>query len=80
MSFKFILFPHRIRIQAANTIGVGPYSAVLKAVTKALPPQPPKLECALYSHQSLKLKWAESSRVDAKILNYTLEMEDKKGR
>ena len=53
---------------------------MLKAVTKALPPQPPKLECALYSHQSLKLKWAESSRIDAKILNYTLEMEDKKGR
>ncbi|XP_022087990.1 fibronectin type-III domain-containing protein 3A-like [Acanthaster planci] len=73
---------YRIRIQAVNSIGVGPYSASLKVTTKALPPDPPRLECALYSHQSLKLKWGDSvkSPVDVRIQNYTLEMEDRKGR
>lgn len=74
---------YRIRIQAVNNRGAGPYSATLKAVTQALPPPPPRLECNLYGHQSLKLKWMDVSKVvnmEGKSLNYCLEMEDRKGK
>ncbi|XP_077987462.1 fibronectin type-III domain-containing protein 3A-like [Glandiceps talaboti] len=72
---------YRIRVQAVNGIGVGHYSSALKVSTSPLPPDPPRLECVLCGHQSLKLKWGEYSKsVDAKILNYTLLMEDRKGR
>ncbi|XP_002735906.1 fibronectin type-III domain-containing protein 3A-like [Saccoglossus kowalevskii] len=72
---------YRIRVQAVNSIGVGHYSPSLKVYTLPLPPNPPKLECVLHGHQSLKLKWGENSKsIDAKLLNYTLQMEDRKGR
>ncbi|XP_070539464.1 fibronectin type-III domain-containing protein 3A-like isoform X2 [Ptychodera flava] len=72
---------YRIRVQAVNSIGVGHYSAPLKVSTLPLPPDPPRLECVLCGHQSLKLKWGENSKsIEAKLLNYTLQMEDRKGR
>ncbi|XP_062856456.1 fibronectin type-III domain-containing protein 3A-like [Trichomycterus rosablanca] len=50
---------YRIRVQAVNSVGVGPFSSVLKLRTRALPPDPPALECVVAGPQSLKLKWAD---------------------
>ncbi|XP_066505199.1 fibronectin type-III domain-containing protein 3A-like isoform X2 [Hoplias malabaricus] len=50
---------YRIRVQAVNSIGAGPFSSVLKLRTRALPPEPPTLECVAAGPQSLKLKWGE---------------------
>ncbi|XP_059588743.1 fibronectin type-III domain-containing protein 3a isoform X3 [Alligator mississippiensis] len=73
---------YRIRIQAMNNFGVGPFSHTIKAKTKPLPPDPPHLECGVFSYQSLKLKWGEGpSR--ALITNptlFNLQMEDRFGR
>lgn len=72
----------RIRIQALNSLGAGPFSHTFKLKTKPLPPQPPRLECTAFSHQTLRLKWgdgpAKASTSDA--LQYQLQMEDKSGR
>lgn len=46
-----------MRIQAANSIGVGHFSNIIKIKTKALPPLPPHLECVSTSYNSIKLKW-----------------------
>lgn len=74
--------PLRIRIQALNSLGAGPFSHTFKMKTKPLPPQPPRLECTAFSHQTLRLKWgdgpAKASTSDA--LQYQLQMEDKSGR
>ncbi|KAL4648825.1 fibronectin type-III domain-containing protein 3A-like isoform X1 [Arapaima gigas] len=50
---------YRVRVQAVNSIGVGPFSAALKTRTRPLPPEPPTLECAAAGPQSLKLKWGD---------------------
>lgn len=72
----------RIRIQALNSLGAGPFSHTFKLKTKPLPPQPPRLECTAFSHQTLRLKWgdgpAKASSSDA--LQYQLQMGDKSGR
>ncbi|XP_048396206.1 fibronectin type-III domain-containing protein 3A isoform X2 [Stegostoma tigrinum] len=73
---------YRIRVQAVNSIGPGPFSHTIKAKTKPLPPDPPRLECVAFSYQTLKLKWGEGT---AKVLasdavQYVLQMEDKTGR
>lgn len=77
--FYFFL---RIRIQALNSLGAGPFSHTFKLKTKPLPPQPPRLECTAFSHQTLRLKWgdgpAKASTSDA--LQYQLQMGDKSGR
>ncbi|XP_030064806.1 fibronectin type-III domain-containing protein 3A [Microcaecilia unicolor] len=73
---------YRIRIQAVNSLGAGPFSHSIKAKTKPLPPDPPHLECVVFGHQSLKLKWGEGPS-KALITNYpqfNLQMEDKFGR
>uniref|UniRef100_A0A673AMG5 Fibronectin type-III domain-containing protein 3A n=1 Tax=Sphaeramia orbicularis TaxID=375764 RepID=A0A673AMG5_9TELE len=73
---------YRIRIQALNSLGAGPFSHTFKLKTKPLPPQPPRLECTAFSHQTLRLKWgdgpAKSATSDA--LQYQLQMGDKSGR
>ncbi|XP_075892852.1 fibronectin type-III domain-containing protein 3A isoform X2 [Nelusetta ayraudi] len=73
---------YRIRIQALNSLGAGPFSHTFKLKTKPLPPQPPRLECTAFSHQTLRLKWgdgpAKASSSDA--LQYQLQMGDKSGR
>jgi len=68
----------RVRIQAVNDIGVGPFSAVSKFTTRALPPQPPRLECCGTAHNSLKLKWGEGRNTD--LITYTLEMDRDDGK
>uniref|UniRef100_H3B2E6 Fibronectin type III domain containing 3B n=1 Tax=Latimeria chalumnae TaxID=7897 RepID=H3B2E6_LATCH len=74
--------PSRLRIQAVNEMGAGPFSELVKAKTRPLPPAPPRLECAAAGPQSLKLKWGESS---TKVLCtddmvYVLQIEDRNGR
>ncbi|XP_026790934.3 fibronectin type-III domain-containing protein 3A isoform X4 [Pangasianodon hypophthalmus] len=73
---------YRIRIQALNSLGAGPFSHTFKLKTKPLPPLPPRLECTAFSHQTLRLKWgdgpAKNSPTDS--LQYQLQMEDKNGR
>ncbi|NXV44928.1 FND3B protein, partial [Uria aalge] len=73
---------YRIRIQAVNEIGAGPFSHFIKAKTRPLPPLPPRLECAAAGPQSLKLKWGESSSklhaTDDMV--YILQIEDRNKR
>uniref|UniRef100_A0A672ITJ9 Fibronectin type-III domain-containing protein 3A n=1 Tax=Salarias fasciatus TaxID=181472 RepID=A0A672ITJ9_SALFA len=73
---------YRIRIQALNSLGAGPFSHTFKLKTKPLPPQPPRLECTAFSHQTLRLKWGDgpgkSAASDA--LQYQLQMGDRSGR
>uniref|UniRef100_A0A8C0GLE6 Fibronectin type-III domain-containing protein n=1 Tax=Chelonoidis abingdonii TaxID=106734 RepID=A0A8C0GLE6_CHEAB len=73
---------YRIRIQAINNFGVGPFSHSIKAKTKPLPPDPPHLECVVFSYQSLKLKWGEgpSRALITNPTQFNLQMEDKFGR
>ncbi|KFP74588.1 Fibronectin type-III domain-containing protein 3a [Acanthisitta chloris] len=73
---------YRIRIQAINSFGVGPFSHSMKAKTKPLPPDPPHLECVVFSYQSLKLKWGEgpSRALITNPTQFNLQMEDRFGR
>ncbi|XP_073455214.1 fibronectin type-III domain-containing protein 3A-like isoform X2 [Aquarana catesbeiana] len=73
---------YRIRIQAINLLGSGPYSSYIKAKTKPPPPNPPHLECVVFSHQSLKLKWGDGSSkaLATETSLYNLQMEDKLSR
>lgn len=71
----------RIRIQALNSLGAGPFSHTIKLKTKPLPPDPPRLECVAYSSQTLKLKWGEgTAKALTDSIQYHLQMEDKNGR
>lgn len=72
----------RIRIQAVNEIGAGPFSHFIKAKTRPLPPLPPRLECAAAGPQSLKLKWGDSSSKlhSADDMVYILQIEDRNKR
>ncbi|ESO87946.1 hypothetical protein LOTGIDRAFT_126794 [Lottia gigantea] len=63
---------YRVRIQAENGIGVGPFSSLVKVSTKALPPSSPRLECAMVGSNSIKLKWGDGRNSDP--LSYVLEM------
>ncbi|XP_061575736.1 fibronectin type-III domain-containing protein 3A isoform X1 [Cololabis saira] len=73
---------YRIRIQALNSLGTGPFSHTFKLKTKPLPPQPPRLECTAFSHQTLRLKWGDgpAKAAASEALQYQLQMEDKSGR
>ncbi|XP_012588349.1 PREDICTED: fibronectin type III domain-containing protein 3B isoform X2 [Condylura cristata] len=73
---------YRIRIQAINEIGAGPFSQFIKAKTRPLPPLPPRLECAAAGPQSLKLKWGDSNSKThaADDMVYTLQLEDRNKR
>ncbi|NXW32372.1 FND3B protein, partial [Phaetusa simplex] len=73
---------YRIRIQAVNEIGAGPFSHFIKAKTRPLPPLPPRLECAAAGPQSLKLKWGESSSKlhTTDDMVYILQIEDRNKR
>ncbi|XP_036609838.1 fibronectin type III domain-containing protein 3B [Trichosurus vulpecula] len=73
---------YRIRIQAVNEIGAGPFSHSIKAKTRPLPPSPPRLECAAAGPQSLKLKWGDSNSKahTTDDMVYTLQLEDRNKR
>ncbi|XP_027443332.1 fibronectin type III domain-containing protein 3B isoform X2 [Callorhinus ursinus] len=73
---------YRIRIQAVNEIGAGPFSQFIRAKTRPLPPLPPRLECAAAGPQSLKLKWGDSNTKThaADDVVYTLQLEDRNKR
>lgn len=73
---------YRIRIQALNSLGAGPFSHTFKLKTKPLPPLPPRLECTAISHQTLRLKWGDgpSKAQPTDSIQYHLQMEDKLGR
>ncbi|XP_054724127.1 fibronectin type III domain-containing protein 3B-like [Uloborus diversus] len=66
---------YKLRIQAINSVGPGPFSSSIKIVTRGLPPLPPILECCGYSYNSLRLKWGDGKNLDMKT--YTLELENK---
>ncbi|XP_064615415.1 fibronectin type-III domain-containing protein 3A-like isoform X3 [Liolophura sinensis] len=68
---------YKIRIQAVNDIGVGAFSAPIKVTTRALPPNPPRLECISTLPNSLKLRWGDGRNQD--MVKYTLEMEKEDG-
>lgn len=86
MYFFFFFYPVytrgfvicRIRIQAVNSIGVGPFSAPVRVTTRPLPPNPSKLECIAPAPNSLKLKWGDQRGLDTN--HYTLEMEKEDGK
>lgn len=73
---------YRIRIQALNSLGAGPFSHTFKLKTKPLPPQPPRLECTAFSHQTLRLKWGDgpAKSTSSDTLQYHLQMGDRSGR
>ncbi|XP_077063841.1 fibronectin type-III domain-containing protein 3A isoform X5 [Siphateles boraxobius] len=73
---------YRIRIQALNSLGAGPFSHTFKLKTKPLPPLPPRLECTASSHQTLRLKWGDGpgKAQPTDSLQYHLQMEDRNGR
>lgn len=48
---------YRVKVRALNSIGAGPYGPSLRLRTSPLPPEPPSLECTLFSPHSLKLRW-----------------------
>lgn len=60
------LINFRIRIQAANCIGVGQFSPILKLKTKSLPPAAPRIECTSVTHNSLRLKFTPSELSQSK--------------
>ncbi|XP_014673734.1 PREDICTED: fibronectin type-III domain-containing protein 3A-like isoform X2 [Priapulus caudatus] len=68
---------YRIRVQAVNSVGVGPFSTPLKIQTRSLPPLPPRIECASSSYNNLKLKWGDGKNTD--FTQYILEMSGRSG-
>ncbi|XP_058168257.1 fibronectin type-III domain-containing protein 3A [Anopheles ziemanni] len=65
---------YKLRIQAVNGIGTGPFSTFVKFTTAPLPPKPPKLECAQAGFAHLKLRWSEGKNLD--LARYYVEMEN----
>uniref|UniRef100_A0A4W4HGZ9 Fibronectin type-III domain-containing protein n=1 Tax=Electrophorus electricus TaxID=8005 RepID=A0A4W4HGZ9_ELEEL len=72
---------YRIRVQAVNDVGAGPFSSTLRLQTAPAPPEPPLLECVVAGPQSLKLKWGESpgGSQSSRSTHYCLQVQDVKG-
>ena len=68
----------RIRVQAVNAIGMGPFSTPIRVRTRPLPPKTSNLECIASTPNSLKLKWGDQRDLDTN--HYTLEMEKEDGK
>ncbi|XP_014086448.2 fibronectin type III domain containing protein 3C1 isoform X2 [Bactrocera oleae] len=63
---------YKIRLQAINSIGGGPFSSYTKFTTLPSPPAPPSLECTGVGHNFIKLKWGDGKNVD--FIKYYVEM------
>lgn len=71
---------YKVRIQAVNAVGNSPFSHPIQFYTKELPPNPPTLSSSSVSHQSIKLKWGDSSlKKSLAILQYNLQIQNKSG-
>jgi len=55
---------YKVKIQAVNEIGAGPFSTSIKITTLPMPPVAPHLECTGIGHNFLKLKWGEGKNVN----------------
>uniref|UniRef100_A0A8C4NCH8 Fibronectin type III domain containing 3A n=1 Tax=Eptatretus burgeri TaxID=7764 RepID=A0A8C4NCH8_EPTBU len=81
---------YRVRVQAVNAIGPGPFSQTVRGRTLALPPEAPRLECVSSGPQSLRLKWGESGGggggggsgkgIALEAVQFTLQMQDRGDR
>ena len=71
-------FSSRIRIQAINGIGEGPFSDPILVTTLKSPPEPPELECTTISHNTLRLRWEDIKDDDQ--VSFTVEMSSKSKR
>lgn len=69
--FKNVCFTFRLRVQAVNGIGAGPFTAPVRISTHSLPPSPPTLRCDQVNPTSLKLRWGDSKSQEA--TEYCLE-------
>lgn len=66
----------KVRVQAHNSVGDGPFSAVASATTASLPPPPPALEEMSSTHASLKVRWVQHDKADG-VVETQLEMKRK---
>ncbi|XP_004411410.1 PREDICTED: fibronectin type III domain containing protein 3C1-like [Odobenus rosmarus divergens] len=73
---------YKIRIQAINHYGLSPFSQSVRTKTKPLPLDPPHLDCVVYGHQSLKLKWdiSSSKGLLSNLISYNLLIGDQSER
>lgn len=62
----------RIRVQAVNGVGVGPYGSSVKILTRSLPPDPPKLEVISCGSKFIKFKWGDAKGPE--VVQYCLEI------
>lgn len=69
---------YKIRVQAVNDIGSGPFSHSVRITTRALPPRPPKLECTAAGYNFLKLRWADGKNLE--FTHFYLEMLNMRSR
>ncbi|XP_065177988.1 fibronectin type-III domain-containing protein 3A-like isoform X1 [Sycon ciliatum] len=58
---------YKIRVQAVNRIGSGPFSPVVTGSTRAARPSPPTLELAASYHNALKLRWSARQGCDYRL-------------
>ncbi len=63
---------YKLRIQAANSIGVGSFSNPIKIKTRCLPPVAPNLELVSANFNSIKVKWTQVNNNDLETI-YFLE-------
>ncbi|XP_011178347.1 fibronectin type-III domain-containing protein 3A isoform X2 [Zeugodacus cucurbitae] len=63
---------YKVRLQAINSIGSGPFSSYTKFTTLPSPPDPPALECTGVGHNFIKLKWGDGKNLD--FTKYYVEM------
>ena len=66
------LTSYRVRVQAVNELGPGPFTNYFKFSTLPLPPSAPELECTAIGHSYLKLKWSLTSTPSTTLATNTV--------